>query len=148
MSIRRIAITNQSAWLFTHADAIGSLPANDFVVRRASFADYMPIREYEGTVRGLIEVGKFFVLDTDEGPVTSGKVVRIVNVDDVPIKEPKPGYITIDPRWDGLTWLLAELRDREGLRQVGHNADILVALRDMGRITDADIRDAQARLKA
>jgi hypothetical protein len=144
---RRIAITQQSVWSFTHDNDFGpGLPAVDYVRGRSTFGDYHPEQPYEGLVDGLIEVGKQFTLNNVDGGFTrSGTVQRIVICDDLPEREVPEGYIDITPSWRGLMPLLVETRLDEELARVAKNADILVALKAMGRVTDADIEAALAR---
>lgn len=166
MDKRIIVITGESAWLVTTNEE----GTTGYVNARASFGFHMPNEhQYEGPIltgdNGLnLREGTRLVFRCQcgashtpgwngDGIVTSGVITRVVNHADVPDKErveevsESVTYITIKPSWK---WLLPHVPTnvRDDFDQALGIADLLVALADMGRVTQADIEAARARVRA
>jgi hypothetical protein len=158
--VKRIAvITAESVWLITTDDD----GLTGHVEARASFGQHMPNQhDYSGPILtgpdGLnLREGTRLVFQCQcgaghtgwsDGIVTSGAIVRVVNTQEVPVPEPTPGYITLNPSWGWLLPFVGSTRVLPEFRQCFEVADFLVALVDMGRVTQADIAAAKARLRA
>ena len=152
--MRRIIIaTEQSIWTGQeHTDGsvtITGRDTNEFhpVTRERAFAG--PITSDEG--RAI--VGKRFVMDNEEAPygtVYSGVVVRIMYPDALPAKAPEGEvdgvrYIVLSPSWHWLTPFVGSTTALPDFRKCFDVADLLATLKDMGLVTDADIRAARER---
>jgi hypothetical protein len=171
MDKRIIVITGESAWLVSTNEE----GTSGYVHARASFGYHMPNEHrYEGAILtgddGLnLREGTRLVFRCQcgeshtpgwngDGIVTSGVITRVVNHADAPdaIERVKEGedadgnpvtYITLNPSWK---WLLPHVptKVREDFDRALGLADLLVALADLGRITQADLQAAEARLRA
>jgi hypothetical protein len=168
--VKRIAvITGESVWLVTTDD--DGLSGN--VEARASFGFHMPNEHnYFGPILtgpdGLnLREGTRLVFRCQcaashvgwggDGIVTSGAIVRVINTQDVPVPEPENLYdaagnqvgqsIVFNPSWNWLAPFVGSAQAMADFRQCFEVADLLVTLKDMGRVTDADIVAASKRLR-
>jgi hypothetical protein len=158
---KRIAvITGESVWLVTTDDD----GLTGHVEARASFGQHMPNQhDYSGPILtgpdGLnLREGTSLVFRCQcsarhdgypggDGIVASGTIVRVVNHADEPVPVPVEDVITLNPSWNWLMPFVASTRVMADFRQCFEVADLLVALKDMGRVTDADIVAASKRLR-
>lgn len=164
---RRLAVfTGESAWLVTTNEE----GTTGYVNARASFGYHMPTdHDYHGHIltgdNGLnLRVGTRIVFSCQcearhdgypggNGIVASGIITRVVNFADIPEPErvqevsEDVTFITIKPSWKWLMPHVPVAVADEFDRALGL-ADILVALADMGRITQEDLQAARERVAA
>lgn len=147
-----IALTDNSVWL------VESTETSMYVEDRATFGSpYIEDgRRFAGQViTGTITVGdRLHFTNVHENsygevgqPVATGVFRRIIAFEDLPKRQVPEGFIDITPGW---TFLLPFFEGPTKVRDEAHRAlglaDVLVALKDMGRITDDDIRAARQRV--
>lgn len=145
--MKHVVITANSVWLVEEGDD-GAL----LVVDRATFGS-PNIEEgarFSGPVTGgMLAVGSRLIftntLDKNVN-VMIGAIKRIVAFEDLPKRELPENMIDLTPSFAGLWPVIGDPVFRSELRLALRDADLLVALVDMGRVSQADLRAAHHRV--